>query len=81
MFLIKKDMTADFNMSHEKMVCFSFISLFLVQFSHKTEKFWFLKTLKYFDFFDQKVSDLNIPVKHSLIWFKLRCLSRILVIK
>ena len=45
-----------------KNVCFCFIFIVWVQFSHKTEKFRFRKSLKYFNIFDKKdmVSDLNM---------------------
>ena len=109
-------------------VWFCFISIVWVHFSHKTEKFWFWKSLKYFNILKKKdmTSDLNmthrkmsdfvslplvgfalvtklknvdfeshwitliffikicqisiLPVKQCLIWFKLCCVSRILVI-
>ena len=48
-FLIKKDMVSDLNMFHGKNVWFCFISIAWVHFSHKTEKFWFWKSLKYFN--------------------------------
>ena len=46
-----------------KNVWFSLIFIVWVDFSHKTEKFWFWKSLKYFDIFRLKKmkSDLNTP--------------------
>ena len=54
-----------------KNVCFWFISNIWVHFSHKTYKFWFWRSLKYFNVFWLK--------KWCLIWFKLCCLNRVLV--
>ena len=54
----------------------------LVRFSYKIEKFRFWKSLKYFNIFWQK-SDVRFDYvlsKSVLIWFRLRCLSSILVI-
>ena len=65
-----------------KNVWFCIISIVLIHFSHKIEKFRFLKSLKYFNFFwEKKWCQIWIcPIKQFLIWFKLRCLSRILEI-
>ena len=62
-----------------KNVWFSFISIVWVHFTHKTEKLWFWKSLKYFSFFMQKkkCQIWICPVKQGLIWFKLLCSSRI----
>ena len=63
-------------------VWFCFISIVLVHCSHKTEKCWFWKSLKYLNVFQYKkwCQIWLCPVKQCLIWFKLRCLSRILAI-
>ena len=50
-FLMKKKMTSDSNMPHEKFSDFCFTSIVPVHFSHKTEKFRFLKSFKYFNTF------------------------------
>ena len=62
--------------------CINFIVW--VHFSHKTEKFWFLKSLKHFNFLLSKKRKWYqiwiCPVKQCLIWFKLSCLNRVLAI-
>ena len=65
-------MTSSLNMSHEKMS--DFISFFIVRvpFSHKTEKFWFWKSLKYFFHIMRKcmTSDLTMSqgkMSHSFL--------------
>ena len=54
-----------------------------VYFSHKTDKFGFWRSLKYFDvFWYKKWCQIWLcPVKQCLIWFKLLSLSRILAIR
>ena len=65
-FLLKKDMMSDSNMSHGKMSDFVSFLLFWVHFSHKTEKFWFLKASQSSIIFEKKmVSDLS----HKNVWF------------
>ena len=72
------NMVSDINISHEKCLIF-FIFIVWVHFSHKTEKFWFWRSLKYFNvFFHNKV--WLCPVKQCLICFKLHCLLKILTI-
>ena len=44
----------DLNMSHGKMSDFVSFLIFWVHFSHKTEKFRFWKSLKYFNIFDKE---------------------------
>ena len=66
-----------------KNVWFCFISIVWVHCSHKTEKFRFWKSLKYFIIFWLKKKWCQIwlfPYKECLIWFKLCFLNRILVI-
>ena len=62
-----------------KNVWFCFIFIAWVHFSHKTEKFCFWKSLKCFDIFWLKKNDVRFDyvLSNCLIWFKLRCLSRI----
>ena len=51
-----------------KNICFCFISIVWVHFSQKTEKFWFLKSLKYFiTFFDTK----RCGVRFEYVWWPL----------
>ena len=51
-----------------KKICFCFISIVWVHFSQKTEKFWFLKSLKYFiTFFDKK----RYGVRFEYVWWPL----------
>ena len=52
-FSDKKNRMSDLNMLH-KNVWFCFISTVCVHSSDKTGKFWFLKSLKYFNIFWQK---------------------------
>ena len=80
-------MTSDLNMFHGKMSNFCFVSVIWVHFSHKTNKFWFWKSLKYLYFLIKEImSDFkhiqiwHHPVNQCLIWFKLCCLNLILAI-
>ena len=59
-----------------------FISSVWIQFSHKTERFRFWKSLNIFCFLiKKKIFQIWIcPAKQCLIWFKIRCFSRILAI-
>ena len=64
-----------------KEVWFFFIFIVWVHFSHKTEKFLLSKSLKYLIniFWSKNMMEIWItPVKQCLIWFKLRCLSKVL---
>ena len=73
----------DLNMSHGKKIQFCFISIVWIHFSQKTEKFWFKKSLKYFNIFLIKNIWRQIwicTVKQCLLSFKLRCLSKMLVV-
>ena len=65
----------------EKSLIF-FIFIVRVQFSHKTDRFWFWKSLKYFNsFWSKRWGQIEIcPVKQCLIWFNFRCLSIIFAI-
>ena len=65
-----------------KNIWFCFIPIVWVHFSHKIEKCWFWKSLKYFNVLIKNIwcQVWLCPVKQCLIWFKLRCLSRILLI-
>ena len=65
-----------------KNVWFCFISIVWVHFSHKTAKFWNLKSLKYFSIFDHKKNDVrfqNLPWKN--VWFCLILFGFTLFIK
>ena len=64
------------NTSHGKICDFVFISIICFHFNHKTEEFWFWKSLKYFNTFWWKEWCQICPVKQCLIWFKLCWLSR-----
>ena len=79
MFFHKKRYDVRFKYVPWKNVWFCFIYIAWVHFSHKTEKFQFWKSLKYFNnFWSKKWCQIWIcPAKQCLIWFKLRCLSRI----
>ena len=77
-FLIKKDVTSDLNMSHWK-ICF--ISIIRVCHNHKTEEFWFWKSLKCLIFLFKKSQIWICTVKQHLILFKLFCLNRSLAIR
>ena len=61
-------------------ISFCFISIICVHFSHKTKKFWFWKSLKYFLIRKEMMSDWICTVKQCLIWFKFCCLCSILAI-
>ena len=81
-FFNKKVYDVRFEYAPWKKVWFCFFSIVWIQFSHKTQKFRFWKSLKYFSFPKSKWYQLWIcPVKQCLIWFKLLCLSRILAIR
>ena len=74
-------MMSDLNISHGKRSDFFFIFIVWVHFSHKTEKFLFSESLKYliYIFWSKNMMEIwFIPVKQCLIWFKLRCLSKVL---
>ena len=75
-------MMSDLNMFHGKNVWLCFISIIFVHFCHKTEKYLFSNSLKYFNFFYQRkwLQIWVCPIKHCLIWFKRRCLRLILAI-
>ena len=62
------------------LICFT--SIMWVHFCHKTDKFWFSKSLTYFSAcWSKKGCQVWIcSVKQCLIWFKLRFLSSILSI-
>ena len=48
-----------------KKVWFCFISIVWVHFSYKTEKFWFWKSLKYFNIFDKKDMTSDLKISHE----------------
>ena len=84
-FLDKKVYAVRFEYAPWKNVWFCFIFIVWIHFSYKTEKSSFLKSLKYFNFFFffliKKLCQIWLrPVKQYLFWFKLCCLSRLLVI-
>ena len=83
-FFDKKVYAVRFEYVPWKNVWFCFIFIVWIHLSYKTEKFWFSKSLKYFNFFfflDKKWRQIWLrPVKQYLFWFKLCCLSRMLVI-
>ena len=65
----------------EKCLILFHFHCFASHFSQKTEKFWFWRPLKYFNFLSKKWCHIRIyPAKQCPILFKLRCLNRILVI-
>ena len=80
-FSTKNDMTSDLNMCHGKVADFVSFLLFEFTFFIK-QKFRFWKSLKFFLFnWKKMMSDLiRSSQAVSDIWFKLRCLSRILAI-
>ena len=64
-----------------KNVWFCFISNVCLHFSHETEKFDFKGHWNTSIFSDKKWCQIWLcPIKQCFIWFKLRCLSKILVI-
>ena len=83
-FLIKKYMPSDLNMSHGKMSDSVSFSLFGFTLVIKLRNFDFQShwnTLIFFFFLDKKWRQIWLrPVKQYLFWFKLCCLSRMLVI-
>ena len=55
-----------------------FISIVGVHCIHKTEKFQFWNSLKYFNIFGKKWCQIwTCTIKHCLIWFKIHCSSSI----
>ena len=83
MFLIKKDLVSALNMSHGKMSDFVSFPLFGFTLVTKLRSSDFENHWNILIFFWLKKICCQIwmcPVKQCLIWFKLRCLSKILAI-
>ena len=68
-FCDQSKMMSDLNMSHEN-VWFCFISIAWIHFSHKAEKFWFWKSLKYINTFWWKRYDITFKYfPWENVWF------------
>ena len=79
-FYDKNDRMLDLNMPHGKMsgiVSFTLFGFILVI---NLRNFGFESHVNTLMFFDKKCQIWVCPVKQCLIWYKLRCLSRILAI-
>ena len=79
-FFDKKDRMLDLNLPHGKMsgiVSFTLFGFILVI---NLRNFGFESHVNTLMFFDKKCQIWVCPVKQCLIWYKLRCLSRILAI-
>ena len=54
----------DLNMSHEQMFDFGPFPLFGFTVDHKTNRFCFLKSFKYFNFFNKKRYDVRVRFEY-----------------